>query len=243
MTPAASLSSISITCLLAFDRYVSSSRSVYVRSFSNMKVARYSTLILCLLWSFVNIPSLIYYDVIRSANGILACTIVSSPWKEYTFYFQVPILYGIVPITLLSALGTLTTRNVYIIKQNQRRRSQRTYVDEQTTKMILMQIIVFILCKIPYCVQTAYTLFTAQLAKDPLRTAEDSLFVLITRYIFTIDFCSPFYIFILSSKPFRERFIVMIRKLCCSDYSANRVGILSANVERRPKQNAVVIQT
>ncbi|CAF1542986.1 unnamed protein product [Didymodactylos carnosus] len=216
------LISLSLVCLASSDRCMSTSRSSAYRELSTIKISRRLILITYLFWLIHNIPFLVYFNINHLASNHSVCSSTSVLWANYISYFIIPILYCVLPITLLTSLGFKTYKNINTLQRRQRK------TDVQLTSMILIQTIIVVLSTTPYCVFSIYAASTKYLVKDAVRTSQDALLEKLTRYVFLTNFASGFYSYIFSSKAYRKQ-IRSAFKILCQCRRANRVNSLKKN--------------
>jgi hypothetical protein len=70
--------------------------------------------------------------------------------------------------------------------------------------MIILQALTNSISSIPYGIQFFYAVITLNSPKDNYRTAQENLFVHITRLSYYINFISAFYIYYISSQQIRS---------------------------------------
>jgi hypothetical protein len=98
-------------------------------------VARYSIVITLIVWSMLSIPNLLVY---RVTDGL--CKQTSIMYNDYLAFFLNPVLYGLLPVTVLASFGYATYRNIQ--KRN------RGKIEEQITRAIILQCTSFILSQV-----------------------------------------------------------------------------------------------
>ena len=104
-------------------------------------MARYSIILSILIWSILSIPSLFVYRVVNSV-----CRQTSLIYNDYAAFFLNPILYGLLPVSVLASFGYATYRNIHQMTDQQTK--NRTKVEEQLTKAIILQCASFIISQV-----------------------------------------------------------------------------------------------
>ncbi|CAF0938582.1 unnamed protein product [Didymodactylos carnosus] len=81
-------------------------------------------------------------------------------------------------------------------------------IDKQLISMLLIQIIVYILCTVPFCAYTIYYVVVVQnyTQATVMQIAITDLFNTIASLLFYVNYTFSFYIYMISSKPYRKQF-------------------------------------
>ena len=108
-----------------------------------MRTARYSIVLTVFSWSVLSIPNLFVY---RVTDGV--CKYTSTTYNDYLAFFLNPILYGLLPISLLASFGYATYRNIYQVTHRLQR--TRGKIEEQLTRSICLQCASFIISEVCY---------------------------------------------------------------------------------------------
>jgi hypothetical protein len=120
--------------------------------------------------------------------------------SNYTGFFLRPVLIGVFPICTLSIFGILTYRNL-----NQLRHKRR-FEQQPVCKMLLFQIIAYILGTLPYATFYAYqSITTAIRIKSSFELAQENFALDFINIIFYTPQASPFYVYYLSTKTFQKK--------------------------------------
>ena len=156
-------------CLATIDQFLSMSK---YRHFSNLRLAQRFIIITCIFWFIHNIFILIYWG---TPGGV--CTVTNPTYGNYYSNFTIAVLYGCLPIIILSIFSllafynarTLASRHVNIVRSN---------LDRQLTAMILIYVIYIVIAIIPFFCFYIYTLniYTT----DPEQLAYNALVYTIT---------------------------------------------------------------
>ena len=211
-----------INCFISFDRYVMSSRSVRVRSFSSKKVARNLLIIgLVLVWCLIGTPvTILFENVSLSVNGPIVCTSKSKMFLLFAALVYYPILEGVLPIILAIYFWFITRKHIHHLRnENFVRR-----FDKQITKMYFIQIIVCAIASFPFAAITLYRTVTNQ----TLRTVDQENIVQFLRLLaiclFYIQYCSDFYIYVITSSEIQEQ----AKRILCfwPQRRNNRIAVL-----------------
>lgn len=105
-------------------------------------------------------------------------------------------------------LGRIAPDNQHVqIRQNQRRKS----IDRDMIQMMSVQCIAFILTTLPPSLHFLYKSLKSSIISDDLELARDSLLSNIANSLSLTVPCTSFYLFILSSKLFRNEFVKLFK--------------------------------
>mgnify|MGYP001051868824 CR=1 FL=1 len=206
------LISLSSICLAIFDRYLISSRNVYIRELITTKK---QTLIVILSLGFLiglhNIPLMIYFGVSKAGR----CEILSIKYSYYYLYVFQMCLHGIFPILFLSIFGILTLKQLKILEEHNR--SIHLNSDRQLSRMLLLMSIAIILSSIPNCIEETYAFIFVD--KNQERSSKFFLYHVISSILFYTNPVTSFYIFYISTPNFR----LQLRNLFCHDQRTNEL--------------------
>ena len=195
---------ISLTCfsLSSIDRFLSSCRQEKHRRLSRLSLAQIALCSTTLFWLLHAIPYLIYAELLRNVNtGAIACSLIpNQSYFIYRIYILLPIYLGLFPAGILIITGLLTYRNLTKLQLGR----QRQLIQKQLTIMMLIQIPIIVCSILPYVIFVSYTSFTSTQVKSAYQRSLESLVTNVVTLLFYITYACPFYVFLASSKSFRE---------------------------------------
>ena len=100
-------------------------------------------------------------------------------------------------------------------------------------RMVIAEVIVNIFTSIPYSTNLVYGAVTYYIVdKSAQRLEIESFITFLTQFLIYLISVAPFYLFILTSKPFRKEFINIFVK-CWNKYILRRVRIYPLNEQNR----------
>ncbi|CAF3437863.1 unnamed protein product, partial [Rotaria sp. Silwood2] len=125
---------MSFLCLSAFDRWACTSQSARIRQLSSIRVARYIFPIPFILWSLVNIPFLLYSDLVPP---IFTCFFTNDLFMRIGVLFLSPVLTVLLPLIVLILFGLLTYRNIRLVShiRQQPNQTRMSTWEQQMTRM------------------------------------------------------------------------------------------------------------
>jgi hypothetical protein len=126
----------------------------------------------------------------------------SITYANYAAFFLNPILYGLLPVTVLASFGYASYLNIHQLTNRQQRNGGK--VEEQLTKSIILQCASFIFSEVPYTLWNLYLTFTRNQSKSPFRLDLETLFSQLTILLFYFNYVSTFYINLIASNHVRK---------------------------------------
>ncbi|CAF1271813.1 unnamed protein product [Rotaria sordida] len=214
---------MSFLCLSAFDRWACTSQSARIRQLSSIRVAQRVFPIPFILWSLVNIPFLVYCDLVPP---IFSCWFTNDLFMRIGILVLSQILTVLLPLIILILFGLLTYRNIRLVihVRQQPNQSRQSNWEQQMTRMMLIQTLLSIFCTIPRAIFVVYTIFTID---ESVTRNFDQLSIIflvdtLTISIISLNFASSFYIFLLSSPRLRQ--MIQMHLKCLFNRRNNQVG-------------------
>jgi hypothetical protein len=192
-----------INCFKSIDRYAISSRSTRIRSFSSKKTAGISVAIgLVLVWCLIGTPvAILFENVPVDLNGTYFCTSKNNIFLLFAAFVYYPILEGILPIVLATYFWFMTRKQVQSLNNQDIMRR----FDKQITRMCLYQIIANAIASVPFATINLYRSLTLQAVRTESEEDIVQFFRLIAIWLFYIQYCSDFYIYITISSDTRTQ--------------------------------------
>lgn len=186
--------------LACIDRACLSSRQVYIRNFSQFKFARLLSLIVIIFWTIATIHMPIF-TIIQSNQ----CTMLYAYNLAFSIYAVV--FAGTVPPILMSIFSLITIHNLHSIHMRNsivRRIQQR---DIHLIRMLIAQVIVYVLTTTPYPLSKIYSFLTLSISKSIDRQIiEEFIYFLTSSFLLFLNPTISFYIYMITSKAFRVEF-------------------------------------
>lgn len=215
------LISLTCTCLASIDRFLISCRQNKYRKLSRLSIAMYAVTITIIFWLSLAIPFFLNVELLKDIRtGLVTCSLVPGGiFPHYIRYFSFPVYYGVLPTTVLTITGVLTyinTSKLQIVRQRQA-------LQRRLTVMMLTQIPIILLATVPYVIFTEYSMFTTTMMKS----AKQVEIELVLTNVFSITsytpFACPFFVFLISSKSFREEAKLLLLFCKTNSLKANQV--------------------
>ncbi len=187
-----SLGSITCLCLAIIDQYFSTCSRPFWRRFSNIKLARYLTSIILIIYTIHAIPYFIYFNHIHSPlTNQTICQITNAKFIQYHTYGYFLTLTNILPI-LTAIGGWMAYRSAKRLSSGEVSIFQYE-LDKELTTMILIQILVYLCTFLPYSIQSMYALFIFN-QNEPIFKAKMTLASIIMIYFSMLSYAVRFFL-------------------------------------------------
>ncbi|UJR34337.1 hypothetical protein I4U23_021740 [Adineta vaga] len=193
--------SIVLACI---DRFFSTRTSIRLRSFSSVSIAKKLVLIMIFGWLIIGIHILIFMDIRSNTCGMF------DTYKLFYAAYQITFI-SVVPPVLMSIFSILTIRSLHQRHDGQIHIRQR---DRQLMRVLIVEVLINVSTSIPISCNFAYNAATLHVAnKTPLRLEIEAFVGFITQNLIYLISFVPFYIFLITSKPFRNEFFSVFIKI------------------------------
>lgn len=123
---------LSTICLATIAQFLSVNK---YRHFSYLRFGGCSIIITSIFWFIHNIFLLIYWD---ASTGV--CTVISPHYSLYYYHLTIPVLYGCLPIGVMTTFSLLTFYKARILASRQMTTVRLSH-DRQLTAMLLVYVI------------------------------------------------------------------------------------------------------
>ncbi|CAF3837689.1 unnamed protein product [Adineta steineri] len=209
------------------DRFFVTQTNIRIRSLHSSQIAMKLVSIVCP----ISLVVAIHVPILMNINGN-----VCGRFGLYKLIYAIyqTIVISILPLILMSLFGIVTIRSLYQRHVNQVRAKQR---DRDFMYMTIAEVIVHVVTSIPYSLYLIYnavTYFTV--IENSERDEIEEFTYFLTEFITDLASVVPFYVFILTSKPFRNQFINILVK-CSNKYRLRRIVPLNEQNNHRLNPN------
>ncbi len=201
------------------DRFFATRTNVRIRSFNSVSMAMKLVFIMCGVWLVIAIHLPIFMTIRGGVCGMFGV------YKFIYAIYQIT-LGGILPPTLMCIFSILTIRSLHQRHGARVRARQR---DRYLLRMIVAEVMVNVFTSIPYSANLVYGAATYYIInKSAQRLEIESFISFVTQFLVYLLSVAPFYLFMLTSKPFRNEFINIVVKFW-DKYILRRVRIVPLN--------------
>lgn len=194
----------SYTVLACIDRYVLCSSNARIRKLSSIPLARKLVVIVTLVWLIIPLHINFFYGRILTGQ----CG-VSGVYGIFFSSYSAFVTGGhLILMILFTSLAIYNIRKVQqrvqpAIQQNRYDQEIRKK-DIQLIKMLVGEVIAYILTSAMFPVFTIYSVAAANIPKSPERLTIESFFAfLVPDFLVMINPCTTFYVYLCASKTFR----------------------------------------
>lgn len=154
------ISTLSLLCLAVIDQYFATSSRVRWQQWCHIKIAYRLSAIFIIICLLVSIPHSIFFaHVISPMTNSSVCIITNKMFECYNNVFNIPVLYGPLPLLITIIFSVLTYRHVRQIGYRTVPLVRRR-LDQQLTTMVLTQIMFNFLVIIPNVIMIVVVNFT-----------------------------------------------------------------------------------
>lgn len=209
----------SLIVFACIDRFFVTRTNARIRSMISISIAKKFVLINCSLWLLIASHMPILTDL---RNGI--CVMIGLYKLIYAMY-QI-VVSVILPILLMSIFSILTIQSLRHRSgtlSNIRRR------DYHLIRIVIAQVMAIIFTSIPYSINLLYQAITYSISNKSTERLEIETFItFVTQFIVFLISVISFYLFLLTSKTFRNDFTRMIFK-CWYKYFLRQTQVFPLN--------------
>ena len=183
------------------DRFFASHRDARLRQLSSVGIALKVLFLMTIVWPIVGIHLPILTDL---REGI--CGITGLYRLIYAIYQTM--FVGILPPTLMITFSALTIHRLHQRHETQTRAKQR---DRHLMRMVIAEVVVNVITSIPFSLNLVYGGITYHVVDKSARRLEIETFLsFFTHFLIYFISVAPFYLVLLTSKPFRNQFIKLV---------------------------------
>ncbi|CAF1517799.1 unnamed protein product [Adineta ricciae] len=215
--------------LASIDRTLVTSSNALTRKRSTRRLAITSVICVGLFWTIFHVHALIYSQIIQYAPGYSVCYFTPGAYSTFVTYYGLS-LNGVIPPLFMLILGCWTVKNIRKVRHiTQHSGSTHSVVvvvgrprileskDRQLIRMLLVEIVTYILCKTPIISFLIYREVTRYVEKNGERILIEQYVFLLATFVFYIENSIGCYTNILVSKTFRielKRMLLNVRQIC-----------------------------
>jgi hypothetical protein len=169
-----------------------------------------------LFWVICNVHILIFMDILQYGSNYFVCYYQPGAYTTFMSYYSL-LINGILPPLLLSIFGIWTMRNIAELRARRQKSNLmhtaatvvgRSYTiqskDYQLIRMLLVDIMSYLICKCPAVFFMLYLQITQYVEKSEDRQLIEQAILQLTYFWYFVDNCISCYTNILVSKTFRK---------------------------------------
>jgi hypothetical protein len=175
------LITLTCSCLATIDQFFATSRNANLRRLSNIKWAHRIVIIVIIIWCLHGIPVILFYNISPITR---TCVEINANYAIYIPIYLLGLIFAI-PTSIMVIFGYLTYRNIHLT-----RILVEQQADRQLAKMTLIQVILDVICFLPYSIYIAYSLITSGVNKNTYQLISESfiltIFSLVSYFYFAV---------------------------------------------------------
>ena len=239
-----------VLILASIDRLLISSQNVEMRLYSSRRLAYFSLLTSFIVWSIFSLHLLVKAGIQEIYPTVFACYYDLSTFYLDFFSYTVIVLSTVIPsiLIVLSILAFKNVRRIRAVPRQQRKQVRSMNKrDFQLLRCLYIYNIAYILCSVLLGASVIYGRTLRYQIPTSFDQALDSFLSGIGSVLHYIPYCCSIFIFISTSKAFRQELIRGVYKLIGKDASGVREeenqhidGIINDNDNR---MNVAAIST
>lgn len=199
------------------DRFLHSSKNTSIRRLSSLKTAKLTIGILSIAVPLLYSHMIAYFEIanIRDQYGNIVpiCNAQIGIYRTFLGFWYM-VWYALFPPFVMLLFGLLTLNNIRPGRQVVPRLPETNQVarrtDTQLLRMLAIQVLVVIICILPFSIYRLYATFTANEVKDTLRIAQENLALQLVGTMTCFAHSTSFYLYTLTGTIFRNEFITII---------------------------------
>jgi len=201
------------------DRFFATRTNVRIRALNSVSMAMKLVFILCGVYLVIAIHLSILMNIISGVCGMFGV------YKLIYAIYQITSV-AILPPVLMSIFSILTFRSLHKRHGIQARARKR---DRYLMRMVIAEVIVNVVTSIPFSINLFYGAVTYYVVDKRTKRREIESFIsFLTVFLVYLISVAPFYLFMITSKPFRNEFFNIFVK-CWDKYILRRVRIVPLN--------------
>ena len=213
--------------LASIDRILITSSSATTRQRSTRRAAYLSMALISLFWAIFHTHLFIFIDILHFGPYYTVCFYRPGIYNTIMTYYSIGI-NGVLTLSLMTVFGLWAVRNVRRLRRPNQTTPQALATipnvtvhrpnvpqskDHQLIRMLLVDILAYIMCKCPVQVMLVYNEITKQQEKSAEQSSIEQSILLLTYFIFFVDNCIGCYTNLLVSKTFRTEVKGVLRRI------------------------------
>lgn len=212
--------------LSSVDRIFMTSRNTSIRKLSTRRIAIIFIVANTFFWLLIHLHACFYIELLRVGPNYYICYYRPGIYTTFISIFSLTI-NGILPLSLMTICGCWAVHNVRQLgrglKQPAIANGENATVgrapniqskDQQLIRMVLLEIISYIICKCPSTIFLLYTQATQYNTKQLEQVLIERSILLLLADLYFIDDCINAYLNILISKTYRTE----VKNLLCKPF-------------------------
>ncbi|UJR29680.1 hypothetical protein I4U23_017228 [Adineta vaga] len=207
------------SCLIlaSIDRTLVTSPNASTRKLSTRRLIVITIIVICLFWAIFHVHALIHMQILQYGPDYFICYYESGSYTTFVTYYSL-LINGLFPPILMLIFGYWTVRNIREIRRATRHSGTINSIvvvaisrpqilqskDQQLVRILLVELITYILYKCPITICYIYQEITHHIEKTVEQQLIEQYILSLTFFIYFIENSITCYANILVSKTFRS---------------------------------------
>lgn len=190
------ISAICFPCWAAFDQYAGTSHDATFRNrWRSLRFVRLAIVSTILFWTLIYIPIIFTSEIIFDT-----CQIKQTPYKTLNTYVLTPLVYTVVPATVMiyftrATIQNLRSNNIHIA---------HAHLAKQVRRMLILQLLLLIISGVPYVLEGIYFYLTFDIERNVDQLALENLVDQTILLLYHVNFTFTFYMYAFVSSKIRK---------------------------------------
>ena len=205
--------------LASIDRYCATSANARIRRFSSIRVANWMIFLVIAFLSLLFVNILVLIDSHQEIE--LGCVLLAETLYSQVYIITQVFMFAVVPPSLMIVFGVMTIHNSKRVGAVRIAVSRFNRTEQQLVRMLFFQVSVYILLTLP----TSILYLMLSLPNTIRYTTVFSFVYTICQFLFYGSYFTPFFLYLLSGRIYREELIRLVYKALRIRHE-NRVGVI-----------------
>jgi len=201
--------------LASIDRILITSPNAGIRKLSTRRLITISMISIAVFWMVFHIHALIFTEILQFGPNYFVCYYQPGAYTTFMTYYAL-VINGVLPPLLMAIFGFWTVKNVRgVLRTKPHSRAMnaaaivvgRQYTlqskDHQLIRMLIVDIVTFVICKCPSSFFLMYQQITQYVEKSAEQQSIEQSILMLTLFCYYIENAISCYTNILVSKTFR----------------------------------------
>ncbi|CAF1056885.1 unnamed protein product [Adineta ricciae] len=211
--------------LASIDRTLITSSHASWRKRSTSRLLITSIISICSFWAIFHIHVWIFTQILEYKPNYFMCYHQPGAYTVFISYYSL-LANGILPPVFFAIFGCWTVMNIRQARRIKQRLSMvpvgvTTIIrlhnlrsqDQQIIRMLLVDIIIYIICKLPVVIMYMYAQITQYAEKSQEQHTIEQAFLQFAYFVFFIENSVACYTNLLVSKRFRKELLRLLKKM------------------------------
>ena len=201
--------------LASIDRILITSPNAAARKFSTRRLVTICMILIAAFWVLLHIHALVLTQLLQVAPNYYVCYYQPGTYTTIMTYYAL-VINGVLPPLLMAIFGFWTVRNVRQVRRTKHHSAPTNTItivvgrphtlhskDQQLIRMLLVDIVTFVICKCPSSFCLMYQQITRYVEKSAEQQSIEQSILLLTYFLYFVENGISCYTNLLISRTFR----------------------------------------